>query len=152
MGDERWFPISFSSNLPKSASTVREIESTSHEEDGQTVVKTALSALIVTSLFAGMMSVNASERTVRHWTDLPEHDITSPRLLSHDAVLRLLALRGYSDFSKPRLIGRTYRLAATNARGSRKNIVIDARSGVVIHRPRGLSVGTIDWFPPDGGQ
>ncbi len=82
----------------------------------------------------------------------PTVDDTTQRQLSGEAVLKQLAWRGYSNFSRPMLIGRTYRVAATDTRGTRIAILVDAYSGVVVHRRRPTSFTGIDWLPPAGGR
>lgn len=73
-------------------------------------------------------------------------------LLSADAVLQQLTWRGYTDFSEPRLVGRTYRVAATTTRGTRIGVVVDAYSGVVLHQPKTDGRHGPQEFPPSGGR
>lgn len=82
----------------------------------------------------------------------PAASDTPQRQLSGDAVMKQLAWRGYRDFSRPELVGRTYRIAATDTRGTRIAILVDAYTGVVVHRRRPPSFTGISWFPPAGGR
>ena len=67
-------------------------------------------------------------------------------------VLVQLSSRGYSDFSAPVLIGRTYRIAATNVRGLRKAVIVDAYTGVVVHRRKMAPAEHDIGIPPSGGR
>ena len=71
--------------------------------------------------------------------------------LSADEVLAQLGWRGFSRFSKPRLVGRAWRVAATNRRGKRVIVMVDANSGVVLHRSGAHGVPLIHRIPPKGG-
>ncbi|MCW2306083.1 hypothetical protein [Rhodobium gokarnense] len=71
--------------------------------------------------------------------------------LSADEVLVQLGWRGFSAFSEPRLVGRAWRVAATNRRGRRVVVMVDAYSGVVLHRSGAHGAPLINRIPPKGG-
>ncbi|MBK5949472.1 hypothetical protein CH339_15930 [Rhodobium orientis] len=76
---------------------------------------------------------------------------TTAARLTADEVLVQLGWRGFSGFSKPRLVGRAWQVAATNRRGRRVVVMVDAYSGVVLHPSGAYGSPSFRRIPPKGG-
>lgn len=62
------------------------------------------------------------------------HAQWNQRPLAPAAILSALRERGFEEFTRPRLDGTTYRLEATNRRGERMSLVVDAYDAEILER------------------
>ena len=122
------------------------------EHVSKSAVTMLVAGLIVTG--SAVSAVGSSDKLARPQNGLAKiaaADVMK-RQIPRDVVLKQLAWRGYKDFSRPELVGRIYRIAATDRRGERIAIAVDAFSGVVVHRRNEATFNGVTWFPPTGGR
>lgn len=79
----------------------------------------------------------------------PEAMVGAPDPINPGEVIRLLARRGYDEFTRPRFTGGSYVVDATDRRGDRVRVVVDAHEGE-IRRIRLLEEERLTGGPPRG--